>query len=184
MSDPAPQANKVKLTALLEKVTLIARGADKAGILPDAEEYDAATAPSASTRWCASILRIFLLRVIEHVVATRKAIDDLQKATRDLPAIRDQVSEMSKLLAEIVKAIEMAQAIARGQGPPPNASAPQDDAHAPERSAEAEAEVAHHAQVDEMAAALAHGEKPTDGQPIGRITPIKRVAPSEDGEVA
>lgn len=139
---PAPK--RTSLSTLLEKVIAIASGADRTGTLPDAEGYDAASAPDGATRWCASVLRIFLMRVIEHVVETRKAIVDL----------REQAKEMSGLLDDIVNAIKQAQA-AQGQ-PPPQGGATTASEKTPEEIEAATRQT----QIDELAAKAAAGEKP------------------------
>jgi hypothetical protein len=132
MSEPA-KPEKVKLSVLLVKVSQIAAGADAKGILPNQEGHDANTAPSLAMRWCASILRIFLARTIEHIVETRRSLAEIRRevfggpeipATENKPALpavvslaglRAQVDEMSKLLEQIVGAIRQAQQMA-GQG--------------------------------------------------------------------
>jgi hypothetical protein len=190
MSEPTtPTApTKVKLAALLEKATAIAQGADKAGVLPGAEGHDESSAPNTAMRWCASILRIFLLRVIEHVIATRNEIGNLrgmlqdpqQQATwkknpetsktepwrTDLPALRAQVKEMSALLNEIVEAIKTAQTTLAetptGPPPPPGVQGPgmpgMPGMPTREPTIEEVEKAQTQAQIDELAAALARGE--------------------------
>ena len=79
----APAPKKTTLTDLLGKATAIAAGTDKNGVVPGTEGYDEASAPGEAIRWCASILRIFLTRSIEHVLQTRKDISGLAELLRD-----------------------------------------------------------------------------------------------------
>lgn len=175
MSDEKP-ASKMTLSALLKRVEAIASGADRAGIPPGAEGHDESTAPDGTARWCASVLRILLLRVIEHVVQFRKDVADLRAATKDLPALREQVDEASKLVTEIVQAIRRAEAEERSatkrQAP---ATAPAEEIpDAPrERTEEEVAAAAHQAKVDEMAAAAARATTGPDSFPAPPI-PLKR----------
>ena len=186
--------NKMMLGALLEKVEAISKGADKAGVLPDGEGYDASSAPNLTMMWCASILRILIMRVVEYVKETRGNIaavntkaEDLKTAIKDLPELREQVGEMSKLLKEIVGAINEAQKAAGGETPgeETQAEAPSSPSDPGDAQAEAIAkERAAAAQLDELAARIARGEavdaqtmrSASPGQPLGKITPVKRPA--------
>jgi hypothetical protein len=156
MSDQSAPATapKTKLSALLEKATLISQGADKAGRMPGTAEYDEDTAPGVAMRWCASVLRIFLLRVIEHIIKTRADIAELQKVTKGLT---EQTGEMSKLLGEIVSAIKAAQAQVQGGDAAPAADGANGDGAATEKVELEDAQT--QAQIDELAAKLARGEK-------------------------
>ena len=173
---PAPE--KMKLSALLAKVSQIASGMDKSGVLPGEEGHAPSTAPDVTVRWCASVLRILLTRLIEHVVETRRAIFDLRTeihgrpATDDKPEIvgltrlRGDVAEMTKLLAEIVETIKKAQGDAPASAAPAP-EAPADPETIPEPpTAEAAAERAHQAEIDAMAARVAEGTKRGEVVPI------------------
>lgn len=187
MSDPV----KTKLSTLLEKATAIANGADKTGVLPDGEGYDATTAPDGAMRWCASILRIFLLRVIEHVLETRRGIAALMTVLRDpamkegenwrsdIPALREQVKEMSALMSEIVGAIRSGQGQAAPQeGPPTDAPA-----NGVEKTAEEIEAATTQAQIDEMAKQLAKGESADLSKLVVETpTPPPSVVPIQGGK--
>lgn len=123
MSETAPQ--KLLLLDLLKKVIIpIANGEDKNHVLPGAEGYDAESAPTMPMRWCASTLRIVIMRVVEYVVKFRKDIEELKATTKDLPEMRAQVKEMLPLLQEIVM---MAKAASGGQEAPPAGDTPPSD---------------------------------------------------------
>lgn len=178
MSDANAPVVKVKLSTLLEKATAIAGGADKSGLLPGTEGYDAESAPNGAMQWCAAILRVFLLRMIEHVIDTRNGINgimsilkdpalkDGEKWRSDIPALREQVKEMSSLMGEIVKAIKEAQGGAQPQPQQEGAEAPANG----EQSAEQVEAAQTQAQIDELAAQLAKGEKP-DLENLVKTTP-------------
>jgi hypothetical protein len=193
---PAPE--KTKLSTLLSKVQDIAAGMDKNGVLPGVDGYDTETSPPMTMRWCASVLRVFLMRVIEHVVETRTALtalrgevygrkEDKEKgvtAIQSLASVREQMKEMSSLVKEIVDAIKTAQKMqAGGQAAPPSEE-PAEGAPAtngtngkapptPEQIAEA----ARLAEIDQMAAAAARGEKIP--MPPSPVVPIKKNAKSK-----
>lgn len=127
MADEKPQ--KTSLKDLLTKVTDVAFGKDEKGRLPNDEEYDASSAPSGTMRWCASIMRIFLLRVVEADEASFKAVSgirslltdpDLKKGDpwrSDLPSIRERLAKVEGVTEEILKAIKLAGEIAVGGAP-------------------------------------------------------------------
>lgn len=135
-SEPAATQEKVKLTQILAKVEQIAAGLDKNGVLPSAANYDNESAPPPSMRWCAAILRVFLLRVIEHIRGTRDAVRQIQEevfgrkedkengkpAIPSLKDLREQMNEMSKLMGMIVEGIKKAQAEQDGAEEPAQAA--------------------------------------------------------------
>jgi len=182
-------AEKMKLTELRKKVVLIAMGADKTGKMPSEDGYDTESAPTLAMRWCASVLRILLSRMIEFVIETRQEIYRHRGTLFGTPAVGDkpateglvsQVGEMTALMEEIVKAIKNAQAMAGGAPPQDGqmvAEPPAEGAQTltPEEMAAAGKD----AELDAMAAKLAeaskHGQSATvPPQAIGKIVPIQQ----------
>lgn len=127
---PAPKSdNRVNLKMLLEKVEQIAQNRDADGLLPSEDSYDKTTAPPMTMVWCASVIRIFLLRVIEHIIEARRSFrvinDEINgRAAADakdgkpavtalvgLHELRSQVAEMFLLVQELVEAINTARGL-------------------------------------------------------------------------
>ena len=169
-TQPTAAPVKKKMTELLEMVTLIAQGADKDRNLPGAEGYDEKTAPNETVRWCASVLRVFIMRVIDNVLDLRHAIVDLQKKIADLPAMRAEMKEMGALIKLIVSEIQKAKAAAgQPMGEQPvegsNGEAPTDGSNgsngeAPPKTPEQIEAEQKAAELDALAARMAQGEKP------------------------
>ncbi len=137
-------------------------------------------------RWCASVLKIFLSRVIENIIDTRKSLGAIREILRDpslkegeawrtdLPALRAQMKEMSALVEEIVQAIQETRKMAQGGAPAPSEeNRNHEEANgAREKSQEEIEAAAAQTHLNDLAAAVARGDKIDVSAEIEKKPPI------------
>jgi hypothetical protein len=136
--------------------------------------------PGVGALWTASILRIFLLRVIEHIretrLAFREVVEEMQKNRAHFKKHDEQIKDMEEMLRLIVSGGAKAPEASEEQ-----AAAPPVEDGAEEGGEPTPAPSAHEQTLSELAASLARGEHPDLSKVADASVPTPVASPASPG---
>lgn len=86
---------KMSLEVLFERVVAIAMGADDQLRTPTDPNYNPKTAPSVAAIWCASVLRVLILRVVERFDNVQLQVSQLQQLAQNWTGVKEHLDELT-----------------------------------------------------------------------------------------